>query len=253
MIRTIISLLYGIGYVIYTIPFLIRIKMFNRSEMSREEYNNKAHRIPKAFGRAFVKSTGCEVVIKGEEHIPNVPFLIVGNHQSNMDIFVYLGYVQQPFGFISKIEVRKLPLVRTWMEAMDCLFLDRDDRRQSVKTFKKGIQLLKDGHPLAIYPEGTRSLSREMLPFKSGSFSLAKKAGVPILPVMVDGTYESFEANKNRFKKTTINLTFCKPIDPEQIEHMTLEELAKESQNRIQHALNEVAYRQEVDVMKGVS
>nr|WP_279401798.1 lysophospholipid acyltransferase family protein [Piscibacillus salipiscarius] len=89
------------------------------------------------------------------------------------------------------------------------------NRRESVKTFKKGIELLKDGHPLVIYPEGTRSMGSNMLPFKSGSLALAKKAKVPVLPVMVDGTYKIMEENQNRIKKATVYMTICEPISVE--------------------------------------
>lgn len=227
--------------------------MLKRDSMSREQYNEKVHRIPKAFGRGFLKAAGCNVIINGEENLPKAPYLIVGNHPSDIDIFVYLGHIKQPFGFVSKIEVKKLPIIRSWMEVMDCIFLDRQDRRQSVKTFKKGIELLKEGHPIAIFPEGTRSLGREMLPFKSGSFSLAKKAKVPVVPVMLDGTYQSFEGNNKILKSTTIHLTFCKPISVEEVEEMSLEELAEVAQGRIQKALNEVIYHEEMEEMKGVS
>lgn len=237
--RTIWSLIYGVMYVLYTIPFLKRNQSLKRNDYSREEYNRIIHKVPKQFARQFFKQSGSKMMIQGEENIPKSPYLIVGNHQSYYDIFAYLGYFKEPFGFISKVEVSKIPVVKPWMEVMDCLFLDRKNRRQSVKTFKKGIELLKDGHPLVIYPEGTRSMGREMLPFKSGSFSLAKKANVPILPVMVDGTYGILEANKNRVKKATVHMTICDPISVEQVENMTLEELANETQNRIQNALNQ--------------
>ncbi len=238
--RTILALIYGVSYVLYSIPFLIKAKKVNRNELSRKEYNEIVHKIPKKFGRNFLKMCGCEVIVNGEEKLPETPYLIVGNHPSDIDIFVYLGYIKEPFGFVSKIEVKKIPIVRSWMKVMDCLFLDRDDRRQSVKTFRQGIQLLKEGHPIAIYPEGTRSLGREMLPFKSGSFSLAKKANVPVIPVMVDGTYDTFEKNKFYIKPTTIYLTYCDPIYPDDYENMSLNDLATETQGRIQQAIDEV-------------
>lgn len=238
--RTIWSLVYGVIYVLYTGLVLKRLKKLNREDYSRAEYNRMVHKVPKQFARQFFKQSGSKVIIKGEENIPEAPYLIVGNHQANYDIFAYLGYFKEPFGFISKIEVSKIPIVKPWMEVMDCLFLDRKNRRESVKTFKKGIELLKDDHPLVIYPEGTRSMGSEMLPFKSGSFALAKKAKVPVLPVMIEGTYKIMEENKNRIKKATVYMTICEPISVEQVENMTLDELAEETQNRIQCALNDV-------------
>ncbi|GEL78127.1 lysophospholipid acyltransferase family protein [Tenuibacillus multivorans] len=241
--RTIWSLIYGVIYVLYTVPFLKKARKLESTQLTRKEYNQKVHRIPKRFGRQFFKQSGSKMIIKGEANIPDGPYLIVGNHQSYYDIFAYLGYFKDPFGFISKIEVSKIPIVRPWMKVMDCLFLDREDRRQSVKTFKNGIQLLEGGHPIAIFPEGTRSLGREMLSFQSGSFNLARKAKVPVLPVMIDGTHKILEDNHNRIKKATVYMTICDPISVDEVEQMSLDELAEETQRRIQEALDDVKVR----------
>ncbi|TFB13913.1 1-acyl-sn-glycerol-3-phosphate acyltransferase [Filobacillus milosensis] len=241
--RTLWSLIYGVIYVLYTALTLRKVRKLKREDYTREEYDQMIHEVPKRFARKFFKQSGSKMIVKGEENIPEGSYLIVGNHQANYDIFAYLGYFKEPFGFISKIEVSKLPIVRPWMEVMGCLFLDRDNRRQSVKTFKKGIELLRDGHPLAIFPEGTRSLGSEMLPFKSGSFSLAKKAKVPVLPVMIEGTYKIMEENKNRIKKATVHMAICEPISVEELEEMSLEEIAEETQRRIQHAMDEIKVR----------
>ncbi|RPF50578.1 lysophospholipid acyltransferase family protein [Aquisalibacillus elongatus] len=237
--RTVWSLIYGVIYVLYTGVVLRKVRKINRDDMTRKEYNEKVHQLPKRFGRRFFKQSGSKMIVKGEKNIPEAPYLIVGNHQANYDIFAYLGYFKEPFGFISKIEVSRIWIVKPWMEQMDCLFLDRQNRRESVKTFKKGIELLKDGHPLAIFPEGTRSMGHEMLPFKSGSFTLAKKAKVPVLPVMIDGTHRIMEDNKNLIKKATVYMTICEPISIEQVQEMSLDELAEETQSRIQKALDE--------------
>ena len=74
-----------------------------------------------------------------------------------MDIPVLLGYLNKPIGFVSKAEIKKFPVVPTWMELMNCVFMDRSDRRQSLKAIKDGIELLKNGHSIVIFPEGTRS------------------------------------------------------------------------------------------------
>lgn len=236
-IRTLILALY---HVLQTIPTLRRVKQLNREDYDRKQYNDLIHGVPKEAGRKIFKATGSNIVIQGQEKVVDEPVLFVSNHQGNFDIFAHLGFIEKPFGFISKIEVKKIPIVRTWMSVMDCLFMDRKDRRQSVKTLKSAIGLLKNGHSILIYPEGTRSRSGELNEFKSGSLSLAKKANVTVQPVMIDGTYKIMEANKNRIKKSTVYLTFCDPIHPEEFADMNVEELSEETKKRIEKALVDV-------------
>ncbi|PMU48000.1 1-acyl-sn-glycerol-3-phosphate acyltransferase, partial [Pseudomonas sp. GP01-A3] len=83
----------------------------------------------------------------------------------------------KPIGFIAKMEITKLPIVPGWMEQMHCVFMDRSDRRQSLKAIKDGVEKLKNGHSLVIFPEGTRSKGTQMGEFKSGSLHLATKSG----------------------------------------------------------------------------
>ncbi|WP_027964157.1 lysophospholipid acyltransferase family protein [Halalkalibacillus halophilus] len=234
--RTIRVFATAIGYIIYLMPFLRKVKATAKEDYQVREYDEFVHQYARNFSRKVMKASGSKVVISGEENLPESSFLLVSNHQANFDIITLLGYFNRPFGFVAKVELKRLPVVRSWMSEMGCLFLDRKDRRQSLKTFKEGIQLLKDGHHLAIFPEGTRSKGREMNDFKSGSFSLAKKANVPVVPVMIDGTYEIMEANGGKMKPSTVHLTICAPIEPSDYETMTLEEISKETRHRIEQA-----------------
>ncbi|PKR76925.1 1-acyl-sn-glycerol-3-phosphate acyltransferase [Halalkalibacillus sediminis] len=238
--RSLMTIFRGIPYLFYTVLTLNKVKKLDPEKVGRARYNEEVHQIPKHFARKIFRWSGSKINVHGEDKIPDQPFLIVANHQANYDIFTLLGYFPRPFGFISKIEVKKLPIVRTWMETMDCLFLDRKNRRQSLQTFKQGIELLKGGHNLMIFQEGTRSLDGKMLPFKSGSFTLAKKAGVPVVPVMIDGTYKIMEMNGNRIKPAKVNMTVCDPIFPEDYQELTLDEMASITRERIQKAMDEV-------------
>ncbi|GAA0450420.1 lysophospholipid acyltransferase family protein [Alkalibacillus silvisoli] len=232
--RTIWTFTYAISFLFYA-----AIKLRQLKRKSTFEQQELIHKVPKQFGRQVVKKSGSKVIVKGEENIPEGSFLLVSNHQGNFDIFTLLGYFKKPFGFIAKIELNRIPVARPWMEYMGCLFLDRHDRRQSVETFKRGIELLRSGYNIAIFPEGTRTKSGQMDEFKEGSFSLARKAGVPVLPIMINGTYKAMEGNDNKIKPETFHLTICEPILPEEYSDMSLEELSEETKKRIQRALDE--------------
>ncbi|PEI83611.1 1-acyl-sn-glycerol-3-phosphate acyltransferase [Bacillus pseudomycoides] len=227
MIQTFFKIFYLIVIVIGITPRLWRIKR-KAQTMSPQEKDRLVYKTTNWFGKKMVRVAGATVQVNGIENVPkDKPVLVVSNHQSDMDIPVLLGYLNKPIGFVSKAEIKKFPIVPTWMELMNCVFMDRGNRRQSLQAIKDGIELLKNGHSIVIFPEGTRSKGREMGEFKAGSFHLAVKAGVAILPVTVDGTYKMFEANGNRMKPAHATVTISKPITPEQYASMDIKELTQ--------------------------
>ncbi|MDM5154793.1 lysophospholipid acyltransferase family protein [Bacillus sp. DX1.1] len=233
MIQTFFKIFYLILVVIGITPRLWRIKRKVHT-ISPQEKDRLVYKTTNWFGKKMVRVTGSTVQVNGLENVPqDKPVLVVSNHQSNMDIAVLLGYLNKPIGFVSKAEIKKFPLVPTWMELMNCVFMDRSNRRQSLQAIKDGIEFLKQGHSIVIFPEGTRSKGNEMGEFKAGSFHLAVKAGVAILPVTVNGTYKMFEANGNRMKPANATITISKPITAEQYESMDIKELTKYTQDVI--------------------
>ncbi|MDR4327933.1 lysophospholipid acyltransferase family protein [Bacillus pseudomycoides] len=233
MIQTFFKIFYLIVIVIGITPRLWRIKR-KAQTMSPQEKDRLVYKTTNWFGKKMVRVAGSTVQVNGIENVPkDKPVLVVSNHQSDMDIPVLLGYLNKPIGFVSKAEIKKFPIVPTWMELMNCVFMDRSNRRQSLQAIKDGIELLKNGHSIVIFPEGTRSKAGEMGEFKAGSFHLAIKAGVAILPVTVDGTYKMFEANGNRMKPAHATVTISKPITPEQYASMDIKELTQHTKDII--------------------
>ena len=98
--------------------------------------------------------------------------------------------------------------------------MDRENTREAIKVILEGVNYLKEGHSLCIFPEGTRSKSNNVGSFKKGSLKLALKSGVPIVPVTIDGAYKILEEN-NRLRKAHVIVTVDKPI---YTEGMTKEE-----------------------------
>ncbi|AOY15671.1 lysophospholipid acyltransferase family protein [Bacillus tropicus] len=238
MIQTFFKIFYLILIVIAITPRMWRLKR-QVNTMSPQEKDNAVYKTTNWFGKKMVRVAGGTVEVKGLENVPkDKPVLVVSNHQSNMDIPVLLGYLNKPIGFVSKAEIKKFPVVPTWMELMNCVFMDRSDRRQSLQAIKDGIELLKNGHSIVIFPEGTRSKGGEIGEFKAGSFHLAVKSGVAILPVTLDGTYKMFEANGNRMKRARATVTISKPITPEEYANMDIKELTKHTQDVIASQLH---------------
>ena len=152
--------------------------------------------------------------MKGLENIPQDRAVVfTPNHQGDYDIPIMLVCLDKPHAFVAKIEVQKIPLVRTWMQLFDSVFLDRNNPRQAVGVMKEAAGLLKQGKSVIVFPEGTRSKGEKMGEFKPGAFKMAFSAKAPIVPVVVDGSYKIMEANHNLMRPGHVNLTILPPIE----------------------------------------
>lgn len=201
--------------------------------MSVEEKDTLMHQKPKHWAKTLVKLTGSKVEVIGQEKIPQGPVLFVSNHQGNFDVPILIGFLEKPLGFISKVEVKKIPLISRWMEAMNCVFIDRKDRRKAVQSIKDGIATLKKGHSLVIFPEGTRSKGDEMGEFKKGGLRLATDSKVPVVPITISGSYKIMEESKFGFQPAKVKVTVHDPIFLPQDEKVDGNQLGIEIQERI--------------------
>jgi 1-acyl-sn-glycerol-3-phosphate acyltransferase len=239
MLRTLYGFMIMWGYLFYSIPTLIRLRKLPTT-ISVAERDILVHKMPKHWASKVVKSTGANVEVNGLEHLPEGPVLFVSNHQGNFDIPLLMSHIPKPMGFISKIEVKKLPIISSWMEILPCVFMDRKDRRQAVKSIQNGADLLKSGHSLVIFPEGTRSKGGPVSEFKTGSFRLATKSHVPIVPITIDGSYKLFEEKGNLFHPGNVTITVNKPIHSDYYEQVSVKELSELVQKSIQNNIDDI-------------
>ena len=198
-----------------------------------EEKEAYIHKVTSKWAMSQLKYSGAKVSVYGKENIPdNIPVVFISNHQGNFDIPLLMSYIDKPKGFIAKIETLKIPLVRTWMQYIHCVFMDRSNLRKSAAAIIEGVKIIKDGHSLVIFPEGTRSKGGPLGEFKAGSFKLATKSKVPIIPITINGSYRLMEANNNKIKAANVEL-FIHP----QIE---TKNLSKEEQENLPDMVKEI-------------
>lgn len=185
----------------------------------------------------ILKKAKVELEIEGLENLPKESCLYVANHQSLFDIPVLLAGIRKPMGFISKKEIKKVKIISEWMEMIHCVFIDRENIRESVKAINKGIDNLKQGYSMVIFPEGTRNKEGKIGDFKQGSMKLALKSGVPVVPVVIDGTYKIREGNKNnKIKPGKVRLIIKEPI--------YVDRLDKEDKNKLSNIIRGVIKNQ---------
>lgn len=177
--------------------------------------------------------SGAKFVIKGRENIPDdTNFLLVSNHRSMLDIPLVMLNFKKPMIFVGKDAIRRWPYIGWWLSAMDGLFIDRTSPKEGLKTILTAIERIKAGESCIIYPEGTRTRTKEIQPFKQGSLKLASKTGVPVIPIAVLGTDDVFENNYLNLKPETVYMTIGKPI--------YLSDLSKEDQLRSASYVQEI-------------
>ena len=172
--------------------------------------------------RAKVHATGLEKTPKDGR------FLLVCNHQHLADVGVLISCFQKSkLAFISKKENQKLPVIGKFMHRTSSQPLDREDDRQALKVILKCIQMVKEDEvSVAVFPEGTRSKTGKLLPFRNGAFKIAQKAGVPIVVCTINGTGPLFH-NVKKGKATHIDLHLVDVIGPEELKGKTTAEIGQ--------------------------
>jgi 1-acyl-sn-glycerol-3-phosphate acyltransferase len=171
------------------------------------------YRIGQFWSRLLIKLTGCTLTVTGQENIPRTGgFCIVSNHGSIFDILAHLAYVDRPFGFIAKKELLFIPFLNIWIFLLGGLFIDRKNIRKAVRTINKGVEHIKAGGAMIIFPEGHRSRDQGLLPFHPGSLKLATQAGALIIPAAIAGSYGVYERT-GLIQAVPVKLTYGAPIN----------------------------------------
>ncbi|MDR1249192.1 MAG: 1-acyl-sn-glycerol-3-phosphate acyltransferase [Treponema sp.] len=170
------------------------------------------YRIAQAWALVVLVLSGCSLTVTGAENIPRRGgFCLAGNHNSIFDIVLLLAAVGRPFGFIAKKELAVFPLLNIWILMLGGLFIDRKSIRKAVGVINEGVRRIKKGGAMLIFPEGTRSKGRGLLPFKGGALKLATKASAPIVPLAMTGSYEVFEKDR-RVRPGPVSVRFAPPV-----------------------------------------
>lgn len=171
---------------------------------------------PRVWAPVLVAGAGARLVVEGGQDIDwSRPHLIVSNHQSVIDICALYMAVPVPLRFLLKDEMRKVPFVNWYARATGMLFLDRDSRRAGAIVRRQAAALLAAGQTLCLFPEGTRSRTGELAPFKAGLLQAAIDAGVPVVPVALDGCGKVLPPQGLfRVRPGTIRVRIGAPIDP---------------------------------------
>lgn len=220
MIRFILVAATVIIFLVFGIPVMVLEWLIGRKNRRLRDLQSLA--VIQLVFRVILRIAGVKITVKGREHIPaDRAVLYVGNHRSYFDILV--GYTTVPglMGFVAKKEMEKIPLLSVWMRYVNCLFLDRKNLKEGLKTILAGIDQVKNGVSVWIFPEGTRNKQEnpmDLLTFKEGSLKIAEKSGCPVVPVAITGTAEIFEKHFPYIRPSQVTIEFGSPFITKELE-----------------------------------
>ena len=151
----------------------------------------KAQVFPRYWGRILCWLAGVRVRVEGISNIdPGQTYIFAGNHCSQYDIFSFQGYFPHDFRWIAKKELFRIPVFGQAMHRVGYIPIDRSHGRQALKSLDAAAERIAAGSSVLIFPEGTRSADGTLHEFKTGAVLLAIKAGVPIVPLGFNGSYD---------------------------------------------------------------
>jgi 1-acyl-sn-glycerol-3-phosphate acyltransferase len=166
------------------------------------------------WSRIAILLAGVRIEVAGTEKIPaDTPVIFMSNHQGNFDIHALFRAIPRRFSWIAKEELFKVPVFGHSMARAGYIPLDRGaGGRRALKSMDKAAALIREGRSVVVFPEGTRTQDGSLLDFKQGGFLLAGKAGVPIVPITINGSMRINPRNRLELYPGTIRIRFADPI-----------------------------------------
>jgi 1-acyl-sn-glycerol-3-phosphate acyltransferase len=199
-------------FLVGSIPLLIAEWIIGKFDMDLKSRSSLA--IVNWIFRTSLWVAGAKVTYLGEENVPrDRAVFYVANHRSIFDILLTYVRVPRPTGYVSKKEIKAIPLLRDWMHNLHCQFLDRHNIKEGMKTILVCIEKVKSGISICIFPEGTRNkVADTFLPFHDASFKVAEKSDCPIQPIAITNSAAIFEDHYPKVKKTHVIVEYLPPI-----------------------------------------
>lgn len=213
---------------------------YGNKTYEKKESRAKVYTMMQQLSKNLIQSTGMTLEVIGKENLPKAgPVLYVATHKSVFDIVILLTIIDNPAIFIGKKEVASMPFVNKWFDALGCIYVDREDMREALKSILAGIEEIKHGQSIVLFPEGTRNMSNDINTFKEGGFRLATKTKVPVVPIALSNTYKVFE-EKKRIQKTKVTVNIGEPIITSELSKEELANLPKLTEEKVRALMREI-------------
>ena len=236
MLRFIVNAVLVFFFLIFTLPLMGIFWLMGRGKA--RDFGSL--RVVQCAFKMVTYFSGTKVTIIGEENIPDEPVLYIANHRSIFDIILTYSRVKRLTSYVAKDSLEKIPLLAQWMKLLHCLFLNRENPKEGLKTILTAIEHIKTGISVCIFPEGGRNKGEElsMLPFKDGAFKISTKTNCAIIPMSINNTNYIFEEQFPRIKRTHVVIEYGKPIYPNSLPAPDKKRVGSYVQKIIQDTIN---------------
>jgi 1-acyl-sn-glycerol-3-phosphate acyltransferase len=174
---------------------------------------NVIHRYARLWGWLILQANGVRVQVRGLEHVDHrQPAIYMCNHQGTFDIFVLLAHLPIQFRWVAKVGLFRIPVLGWAMSTAGYISLDRSKRKRAYRGIEIAARKIREKNSVVMFPEGSRSYDGTLQPFMNGGFTLALRAGVPICPITIDGSWALMPRTTLRIKRGTVRIVIGQPI-----------------------------------------
>jgi putative phosphoserine phosphatase/1-acylglycerol-3-phosphate O-acyltransferase len=195
------------------------------------------------FADAASALIGMKLEVDGEEHLwSHRPAVFVFNHQSKADVIIIARLLRRDFAGIGKQEIKKVPLIGKVLQFSGVVFIDRSNTGSAIEAMGPLVVAIKDERKsVVIAPEGTRTVSPRLAPFKKGAFHLAIQAGVPIIPIVIHNSLDVAPKGDFVFRSATVHVDVLPPVDTSHWSSDSIDEHVGEVRAMFEQALGQTS------------
>jgi len=195
-----------------------------------ERQGRAIHSIGAFWSRILLGLAGIKVELRGMDNIPRgTPVVLLSNHQGAFDIPALQAFLPLQFRWVAKKSLFKIPIIGWSMSLARYIAIERENPQEAMKSMEEASLRIRNGTSVLVFPEGTRSETGALLPFKRGAFMLATKSGAAIVPVAIRGTSTIMKKSGFLIRPSRVTISVGKPISPGESDEKDLRNRTKKA------------------------